>query len=64
MGMTDQVIRTEPADGAEHLDEIADIVERARRGEMARDAALEAIGRIVRRVTAVKPAEVYQKPWG
>lgn len=64
MGMTDQVFRTEPADGADEFEEVADILGRARSGEMSREAALEAIGRIVRRVTSVESAEIYQKPWG
>lgn len=64
MGMTDQAVRTEPADDAGELEEIDAIIGRARSGELARDAALAAISRIVRRGTTVEPAEVYQKPWG
>jgi len=64
MGMTDQVFRIEPADGAGEFEEIDAIIGRARNGELASDVALEAIGRIVQRATAVEPAEIYQKPWG
>ncbi|MFN3667853.1 MAG: hypothetical protein ACK4VY_00940 [Brevundimonas sp.] len=62
--MIDQVIRTEPADATGEFEEIDAIIGRARRGELAKDAALDAIGRIVRRGIDVDPAEVYQKPWG
>lgn len=64
MGMTDQSTRNTANDGAGGFSEIEAVIDRARTGGLAEDAAFEAIARIVEKRMALAPAETYQKPWG
>lgn len=62
MGMLEQVIRDVPDPrAAGPLDRIAEILDRAERGVIDQDGALDAIASVLRRRP---PVETYQKPWG